>query len=172
MLYEVRSFLDGKSWGQAFEIFDHNNKSILKTYYLRTDFFSNKYFLETVIEGFTFQILPKGFFWVSKYIIYYKNNIIGEIIYIDNFFHLNPEAYKILLKGKEYLFNAQKRTEHVLTDQSQQPLFRVNIESNILKPNIFTIERNTEINNESINFLLVITYYLSRKIYGHASNVK
>ncbi len=156
MLYEVKT----SNWGKDIEIFDHNDKSVLKAYYKKKYWYSSYYYLSFEINGAQLEI-KYGDFWLTKYVIKNNDEAIGEIT------NINGDS-KILFKGKKYLIrhNGLIKGRYLLLDQDNEMLISVRVQQKLLK-SIFCLDRNTDAFNEDIPYLLLITYYIVRKKYGH-----
>ena len=59
MLYEVKT----SNWGKDLEIFDHNDRSVLKAYYKTKHWYSSYSYLISEINGEQFEITTPINFW-------------------------------------------------------------------------------------------------------------
>jgi len=154
MLYEVKT----SNWGRDIEIFDHNDKSVLKAYYKKKYWYSSYYYLSSEINGDQLEIRVANF-WGTKFAIKINNELLGEIFYKPM---MNSTQYGITLNGNKYTLKNYK----TLLNPKNEMLIKVRSKSTFTK-SFFYLETNTDVFKKDVPYLLLITYYMFRKSHKH-----
>jgi hypothetical protein len=153
MLYEVKT----SNWGQDIEIFDHNDKSVLKAYYKKKNWYSPYYYLISEINDEQFEITTPVNFWRTKLVIKINNDQVGDITYKSPFGY---PYYKIVLNGNEYSLKNYKK----ILNHKNEMLIRVRTKTTFTKSFVY-LETNTDVFKEDVPYLLLITLYMFRTLH-------
>lgn len=162
MQYEIKR----SNWGLDIEIFDHNDKSVLKAYYKSKNWHSSYRYLISEINGEQFEITTPINFWKTKRLIKINNEPVGEVFYKN----MMTSPYRgFLLNGNEYLFKHYYNLLKFncrLFNHKNEILISTRTKTKLFKPDLY-FDTDTDILKEDVPHILLITYHLFRQVYNH-----